>query len=179
MLQIALPARVRWQDRAPSGPAEAVGPDEQLVLLMGRYERPLYNYAVTILRDEDVAMDCVQDTFVRAYDHLCKGRTINRNWLFTVSRNRAMDEFRRRKRVEPKLDALENVPVFQSLESAIDLQRIFDQLSTTDREVLFLHAVAGFRTDEIGEMLRLRGSAVRQRLYRAREHFRHLYSGAL
>jgi len=178
-LQIAHPVRVLWEDRTLTESAEAARPDEQLTLLMVRHERALYNYAVTLLRDEDVARDCVQDTFVRAYDHLCTGRSINRNWLFTVSRNRAMDEFRRRRRVEPKLDRLENTPVLQSLESAIDLQRIFDELSTTDREVLFLHAVAGFRTEEIGEMLRLRGSAVRQRLYRAREHFRQLYSEAL
>jgi DNA-directed RNA polymerase specialized sigma24 family protein len=87
-----------------------------------------------------------------------------------------MDEFRRRSRVEPKPDRLENIPVFPSLDGAIDLQSSFEKLSTTDREVLFLHAVAGFRTEEIGEMLGLRGSAVRQRLYRAREHFRQLYS---
>ena len=44
-----------------------------------------------------------------------------------------------------------------------------------DREVLYLFDVAGFKTDEIGAMLGVRGSAVRQRLSRARERFRLLY----
>jgi DNA-directed RNA polymerase specialized sigma24 family protein len=41
--------------------------------------------------------------------------------------------------------------------------------------VLYLFGVAGFKTDEIASLLGVRGSTVRQRMYRARERFRNLY----
>ena len=35
--------------------------------LVRRYEVKLVNYAVTIVRDEDAALDVVQDAFIKAY----------------------------------------------------------------------------------------------------------------
>jgi RNA polymerase sigma-70 factor (ECF subfamily) len=130
------------------------------------------------LRDDDAALDCAQDTFLRAYEHLCKNKPVNAGWLYKVARNRAMDEFRRNKRVQPELDTLEQLPVQDPTDRVLAVQSVLAHLSAADREVLYLFDVAGFRTDEIGAMLGIRGSAVRQRLYRAREHFRLLYFGA-
>lgn len=161
---------------APGGATETA--EDDLALLMVRHERSLYTFMLTLLRDHDTALDCTQDTFVRAYEHLDQGKTVNRNWLYTVARNRAMDEFRRRRRVQPELDALEQVPVVhESIEGTIDVQHVMERLPEPDRELLYLFEIAGFKTDEIGAMLGVRGSAIRQRLYRARERFRLLYHG--
>jgi RNA polymerase sigma-70 factor (ECF subfamily) len=55
------------------------------------------------------------------------------------------------------------------------VESVLAQLSPQDREVLYLFDVAGFKTDEIGAMIGVRGTAVRQRLSRARDRFRLLY----
>lgn len=149
--------------------------EEQLVLLMEEHERQIYTFLLTLLHDNDLALDCAQDTFMRAYANLQKGKPVTIQWLYKVARNRAMDEFRRQRRVQPDLDTLEKIPVHEPTERKLDVQTVLDRLSPTDREVLYLFDVAGFRTDEIGSMLGIRGSAVRQRLSRARERFRHLY----
>lgn len=150
--------------------------EESLVALMDRYERPLYAYLMAILHDADAALDCAQDTFLRAYEHLSRGKTINARWLYTVARNRATDEFRRRRHLHREPEVLEQAAIaHHSIEGSLDVQRIMDQLSPADREVLYLFEIAGFKTDEIGAMLGMRGSAVRQRLSRARERFRTLY----
>lgn len=86
-----------------------------------------------------------------------------------------MDEFRRRKRVQPDLDALQDVPVHLRTDETLAVQQVLERLSPHDREVLYLFDIAGFKTDEIGAMLGIRGTAVRQRLSRARERFRLLY----
>jgi RNA polymerase sigma-70 factor (ECF subfamily) len=160
----------------PGREAAAVAAEEALLRFMEHYERPLYTYLLTLLRDGDTAMDCVQDTFIRAYEHLRKGREVTRNWLYTVARNRAMDEYRRRRFVRPELERLERTPALDSpTERRMDVRRALESLSPVDREVLYLYEVAGFKTAEIGDMLGVRGAAVRQRLSRARERFRQVY----
>lgn len=149
---------------------------DQLVDLMNEYERPIYNFLLAMLRDPDVALDCAQDTFLRAFQNLGKGRPVNASWLYKVARNRAMDEFRQKRRVQPvATETLEQLPVRGSIEHTVSVQSVLDQLPPLDREVLYLFDVAGFKTDEIGAMLGVRGSAIRQRLSRARERFRLLY----
>ena len=113
---------------------------------------------------------------MRAYEHLCKKRPVNGPWLYKVARNRAMDEFRHRKRIQQAEPAkLEQTPVIEHTDRVLAVQHVLAQLSPTDREVLYLFDVAGFKTDEIGAMMGVRGSAIRQRLSRARERFRVLY----
>jgi RNA polymerase sigma-70 factor (ECF subfamily) len=143
---------------------------------MNEYERPIYNFLLAMVRDPDVALDCTQDTFLRAYEHLNRGKEIRAAWLYTVARNRAMDEFRRRRRVEPDIETLEHLPAeARPAEDRLAVEAAMAQLSEGDREVLYLFDVAGFKTDEIGKMLGVRGSAIRQRLSRARARFRLAY----
>lgn len=149
--------------------------DTQLVDLMNQFERPIYNFLLALLHDADVALDCAQDTFMRAYENLRKGRPVNAPWLYKVARNRAMDEFRRNRRIDPDEDALDRLASHDSTERVMAVRSVLEQLSPQDREVLYLFDVAGFKTDEIGRMLGVRGSAIRQRLSRARERFRILY----
>jgi RNA polymerase sigma-70 factor (ECF subfamily) len=149
--------------------------DDQLVRLIDEHERAIYNFLLALVRDADVALDCAQDTFIRAYENLRKGRPVNAPWLYKVARNRAMDEFRRNKRVQPDTESLDLVPVHEPTEHNLAVREAFSRLSASDREVLYLFDIAGFKTDEIGAMLGVRGTAIRQRLSRARERFRHVY----
>ncbi|MGH2444186.1 MAG: RNA polymerase sigma factor [Chloroflexota bacterium] len=149
--------------------------DARLVELMKEFERPIYNFLLSLLRDADVALDCAQDTFLRAYEHLRKGKIVNSSWLFTVARNRAMDEFRQQRRIQPDPELLEHIPVYEDRDGKVAVDSILENMSPRDREVLYLFDVAGFKTDEIGAMLGVRGSAIRQRLSRARARFRQLY----
>lgn len=156
-------------------PEEALSVDEQLVRLIDEHERAIYNFLLALVRDVDVALDCAQDTFIRAYANLRKGKPVNAPWLYKVARNRAMDEFRRKRKMEHKSDVLELLPVHEPTERNLAVRQAFAQLSASDREVLYLFDVAGFKTDEIGEMMGVRGTAIRQRLSRARERFRQIY----
>jgi RNA polymerase sigma-70 factor (ECF subfamily) len=139
---------------------------------MAQYERPLHSFLVFLLHDIELARDCAQDTFLRAYEHLLADRAISAGWLYTVARHRAMDEFRRRRRLSQ--DEVESTEIVNGgdRELALDVWETLGRLPAAEREVLYLFVIAGFRTDEIGAMLGVRGSAIRQRLYRARQRFR-------
>src|SRR5947209_10075241 len=71
---------------------------EELTTLIGQHEVALYRYLVAFTGDREIALDCVQDTFIRAYENLQRGKSVNTQWLFKVGRNRGIDELRRRKR---------------------------------------------------------------------------------
>ena len=146
-----------------------------LVDLMERYEARIYTFTLTLLGNADLALDCTQDTFLRAYMHLSKGRVVTGSWLYAVARNRAMDEFRRLRNAASGDELQHHEAPEAPTDLRMTVQAAFSRLQAVDREVLYLFAVAGFRTEEIGVMLGIRGSAVRQRLYRARQHFRAVY----
>ena len=180
-------SRIQSPQVAPANPRPILtGQDEErqeaqdcLISLMDRYERGLYSYLLTLLRDPETARDCAQDAFMRAYEQLQRGKPVNGNWLYTVARNRAIDSFRARRRLEPQSDLLEQIAVQQhSIEGAVDVQDVLALLSPQDRELLYLYEIAGFNTEEIGAMVGVRGTAIRQRLSRARERFRRLYLAA-
>ena len=66
------------------------------------FEGRLTRYATSLLRDEHLARDVVQHTFLR----LCDARSDELQdrigpWLFRVCRNRALDVLRKNGRVEP------------------------------------------------------------------------------
>src|ERR1700730_7267696 len=75
------------------------GEESALDLLFDRYETPLYQFLLGMLRDHHQAEDVLQETFLRALerldgvdpDHL-------RGWLFTVAYHQAMLAKRRQKR---------------------------------------------------------------------------------
>lgn len=155
------------------------GSGNKLVELIDRFERPLCGYLATILTDPDVVSDCAQDAFLRAYEHLDKGRQVNSQWLYKVARNRAIDHLRRSNRLQRDVDQLGEIPAPPEFMTASEVRtkQVLERLSVQDRELLYLSIVDRFRTEDIGKLLGIRAGAVRVRLFRARERFRVLYGG--
>ena len=77
-------------------------PPTSLDAAVARYERPLVRYATRIVGDPELARDVVQDTFVRLWEAEDVDPSDARieSWLYTVCRNRAIDERRKRRPME-------------------------------------------------------------------------------
>jgi RNA polymerase sigma factor (sigma-70 family) len=118
----------------------------------------------------------VQETFVRAYEQLRRGRDVNTQWLYKVARNAAIDELRRRRREGLDPEALEGIAIAASGEDMTSLLEAFAALAPEDRVILALVA-DGLSGEEMASRLGIRHGAVRMRLQRARERFRRLYEG--
>jgi len=164
----------------PSDDAGALA-RERLIDLMNRHEHSLYRYLAMILWDEEAVRDCAQDAFVRAYEQLARGGDVNARWLYTVARNRAFDDLRRRRHLSGNMSELEGLAgqTETPTRRTRDVQEAFDQLSAEDREVLFLFIIDELSTTTIAESLDTTPSAIRMRLHRARERFRRIYGGTL
>ena len=85
----------------------AGGDRDAFTMLDDRYRRPLARYASSILRrSEHDAEDIVQDVLVCAHQALLAGDIPQelRTWLYRLTRNRAIDELRRKRWNERRLD---------------------------------------------------------------------------
>src|SRR5437867_5054814 len=83
--------------------AVSAGDRQAFGTLYERYFRGLYDLSIRMMRDRDAAADNVQNTFLNAWQSL-KQRTVSGNvgaWLYTIARNNAINELRRRNRLVP------------------------------------------------------------------------------
>jgi len=150
----------------------------QLAVVLDRYERPLVRYALSILHDVETARDVVQETFVQYAEgrgpaapveevtHGSNGNTpLGRHteaWLFTVTRNRAIDHQRKQSRIIPMHpidDRTSDEPgpatVLERREIAGSLLRLLDELSTNQREVIRLKFQNDLSYKEIADITQL------------------------
>jgi RNA polymerase sigma-70 factor (ECF subfamily) len=133
------------------------GEDGALDVLFDRYETPLFQFLVGMLRDYHQAEDALQETFVRALqrlDGVDPGHL--RGWLFTVAYHQAMLAKRRQKRPARDVDNYEQRdpapdPCAQAeqRENARRLRRFIDQLPAQQREVIHQRMYEGKRFREI------------------------------
>src|ERR1700761_5953526 len=71
--------------------------------LVGRYHYRLLRYLVFFTSRREQAEDLVQETWIRVLERAGQynGRSRFEPWLFSIARNLAIDEIRRRQRIEP------------------------------------------------------------------------------
>ena len=63
------------------------------------HQDSLYGWVISLVRDETLADDITQSTFVTAYEKLATFRGVSlRAWLFRIARNRSFDMLRYQKR---------------------------------------------------------------------------------
>src|SRR5262245_16222901 len=87
------------------------GDETALELLFDRYEEPVFQFLVGMLRDYHQAEDVLQETFVRALERL-EGVDPDhlRGWLFTVAYHQAMLAKRRQKKQLSRLPSQNGAP---------------------------------------------------------------------
>ena len=152
--------------------------------LLARYERPLVRYAQSIVGDLESARDVVQETFIRycrMQESGGRDRGSGKNgatepdpcsltpdsshlaaWLFTVTRNRALDHQRKFSRIIPMTlpdDQPSTAPgpaaVLERRESATSLFRLLDALPPNQREVIRLKFQNDLSYREIADVTQL------------------------
>jgi RNA polymerase sigma-70 factor (ECF subfamily) len=142
------------------------GDDRALEALFERFESPLYCFLLGMLRDPHQAEDALQETFVRALEHLDGVDPDHlRGWLFTVAYHQALLVRRkaalRRQRhgAEGNLSAAgaraDNLPGPLERAAREDdvrrLRELLEQLPAPQREVIHRRVYGGQKFREIAE----------------------------
>ncbi|MCB0174848.1 MAG: RNA polymerase sigma factor, partial [Anaerolineae bacterium] len=167
----------------------AAGSRDAFAALYKRYFQDIYDYAARVSRNQDVAADVVQSTFVKAWRQLEERKTPDniKAWLFTVAHNAAIDELRYNNRlVSPTEDTGEmdqpyNYTLVDSSklsnpQAVLEDQELVDlvwqsatALPPKDYSLLDLHVRQGLSPDELAENLGASKGAIYTKLSRLRD----------
>jgi len=165
-----------WIRQAVAGDCEA------FTRLVEAYQIPVYNLAYRMLGDAREAEDAAQETFIRAYTRLTTYQTDKKfsSWLLAIASHHCIDRMRRRRFTWLSLDELpfleqaagernqpENAAIRQ--EEQDEVRKMLDHLSPQYRAAVILRYWYELSYREIAEVMGTTESAIKSRLYRARE----------
>ena len=171
----------------------ARGERDALQPLMERHHRRVYRIALAYLRNPDDALDVVQETFVRAFEH--EGRWNAGSevgpWLTRIAVNQSIDRYRREKRRRETLEPLETGDHDERLDSGevspellahghelgARIARALRALPERQRAVFVLRHYEERSLEEIGSLLGIRLGTVKSSLHRATYELRRRLRG--
>jgi RNA polymerase sigma-70 factor, ECF subfamily len=155
--------------------------------VMRRYNQRLFRTVRSIVGDELEAEDVLQDTYVRAFEHLGQfaGAAKFSTWLTKIAINEALSRLRGRRRFQA-LDESDEIGVSArgpsrapgpeeevvQEQTARLLEAAVDGLPEPYRCVFVMRAVNGMTTSETAECLNLTEENVKIRMHRARAMLR-------
>lgn len=147
-------------------------------LIMRRYNRRLFRIARSVVQDEALAQDVVQDAYILAYEHLdqFRGPTGFGAWLIQIT----LREAQRTRRKESNLVSVDNLdavagdtrddpePASIDLEAAHLLEQALDKLPRDFRVVFVMRELEELSVNDVAAALEIKPATVKTRLFRAR-----------
>jgi RNA polymerase sigma-70 factor (ECF subfamily) len=151
--------------------------------LFRRFQLPLYVFVIELVREEQVALDLVQESFIAAVRHLGSLRADEKfgSWLFGIAHQKCIQRWR--KRVEIRLDEIPETPeafddgpddLLIRREQEAAFMNLLAQLPPPQRAVLLLHFVEEFSLEEIAHITSAQLGTVKSRLHYAKRALRKL-----
>jgi len=149
--------------------------------LYASHHAEIYSYLARMLRDDELAADLTQETFVkafRAFDTL-EDHNRARAWLYKIAGRTALDELRRRKIVrfvpwtgESRGSASSAEDQVLRLRLSADLERALLRIPPRQRQALLLSELHDMTGLELADALGVSHVAARALLTRGRESLR-------
>ena len=154
--------------------------------LMRRYQATLYNVCARYLGNERDADDVSQEIMLKVLYGLKKfeGKSKFKTWLYSITYNECITQYRKEKRKKRLTDALSLNPVEEASDSDTpdigenpSLDRWLLNVNQIDREIIILRFVAELEFQEIANIMHLGLSATKMRYKRAIDKLKQHYSG--
>lgn len=136
--------------------------------LLNRHQQAVFNKIYFMVKDEDVANDVFQDTFIKAVNTIQEGRYNEQGkflpWIMRIAHNLAIDTFRRNRKM-PLVRSTDEYDVFSTIatdeqhiedrlvENQIhsDVMKLVDLLPAEQQEVVRLRVESGLSFQEIAD----------------------------
>ncbi|MBN2893654.1 MAG: sigma-70 family RNA polymerase sigma factor [Bacteroidales bacterium] len=138
--------------------------------LIKRYKDRVFTYILMIVKNQDLANDIFQDTFIKVMSSLRKSKYEDRgsliSWIIRISHNLIIDHFRKEKRLQTvsnddsEIDLfnsakfsdsnIEEILVKQQIEN--DVRKLLDTLPNEQKQVVLLRLYGDMSFKEISEL---------------------------
>ena len=133
----------------------------------------VYGYALSILKNTYDAEDVLQNCYIHVYNSAHTYKSVGKPlaWILTITRNLCLEYLRKQTRESVMADedweSYFNSNEHISYENRVVLSECMKILSDTERQVIVLHAVSGFKHREIASIMEIPLSTVLSKYNRA------------
>ena len=144
-------------------------------------------YVFELLRQEQTALDVVQETFINATRYLGSLRDDKKfgSWLFSIAHQKCRQHWRKPHRTEALDENFAELPTDElgpddlliRAEAQEEFMKLVGQLSEIHRSVLLLHFLEDFSLEEVAHVTGVGVGTVKSRLHYAKKSLRVLYEG--
>lgn len=159
--------------------------------LFERYQRRAYALAFGVVRNQDDALDVVQDAFIKAHRHLDKfeGQASFYTWLYRIVMNLAIDHIRKHRRhnpvdftdqtaedgvsddtLLPRIIGGNPARALMDREIRDRISDALDALSENHRAVLVMRELEGLSYEEMAVAMQCSKGTIMSRLFHARKN---------
>jgi len=171
-----------------------LGDQDAFAEIVYSFTDAVYNLCYRMLGDGPEAEDATQEAFLRAYNHLDSydPQRSFRTWLLSIASNHCIDRIRKRRMMTVSLD--EPLPSGSPLEIASSephpedvllrrersamIQQMLDELAPEYRAAVVLRYWYDYSYTEIAAALNTTESAIKSRLFRARQMLAEQYGSS-
>ena len=158
----------RWRD----------GDRDAFEEVVDRYGLQLLRTARLILRDQALAEDAIQETFLKAWQRIGSLRDEDPGpWLTRIAMNESISTYRRRHRFQALTERFGRLGVSKlevSTEARLDLAQALDRLTAEQRAAVALHYYQDLSVEETARMLKVPLDTMKSRLKTALRRLREL-----
>ena len=150
-----------------------------------QHVRQVYGYLFSIMGNVQDAEDICGQTFLAVYEtlHTFRGDSSIKSWIFRIARNKAMDHFRKRKRIVT--GELPEIPqnhdplngVIQSEQVQV-LAKLMKALPENEVELLRLRFLAQMTFADMADFLGRNEDAVKKSVYRLIDRLKNQVEGS-
>ena len=164
----------------------AIGDTAALEALYRRTQTAVYGFALSVLKNAHDAEDVLHDCYVAVWNSAAQYRSQSKPmaWLITIAKNLCLQQLRAQRKTA---DMPEDMHAFlpadsagMSVEDRTVLSACMRQLSDGERQIVTLHAVAGFKHREIAAILQMPLATVLSKYNRAIKKLKqHLQAGGI
>lgn len=147
------------------------GNDRAFQELIEEEKNKLYRMAYLYIKNEDDALDIVQETIYKAYISIKNLKDINyfSTWITRILINSALDFIKKKSRIIPidEFSNLPNVEYEHEMEDSIDLVEAIERLNEPYKTVIILRYYKDFTIKQIADILDCPEGTVKTHLHRA------------
>lgn len=152
-----------------------------------------YNIALRYLKNEDDALDALQESFIKIFRHLNSFKEDSRfdTWVYRIVVNTCNDMLRKNSnqkitdsiyKTEDDKEAVIDIPdvsgspekVFEQKLNTEHIMSCLEKLNQEQKEIIVLRDIHGFSYDEISEILSCSIGTVKSRINRSRLRLREI-----
>jgi RNA polymerase sigma factor (sigma-70 family) len=145
------------------------GEDGAIEAIICRYKSKLYTYINLTVKNQHLAEDIFQDTFVKVIKSLQEGKYQDNgkllSWIMRIAHNLIIDHFRREKQINVRSNDDFEMDIFNSpryseatIEQELvnnqvmtDIRKLIDQLPPDQKEIILLRHYGGLSFKEIAD----------------------------